>query len=389
MVHIGDLHPFTPASALSPLGPAREVSPPQAGVGGEGDPLLQFKPDPALDLVGGGLVLSQGDDVPREVLQSRADSFQHKVNQPARESVASGKAVSLDAIEHAGKAMETALKAGVDMTRSTFLRKVVGAVASVIALGVMVAATVATAGAAAPALAVACLSTLSYAGDAACAYREWKNAQASAANEKLPYTPLPCGPSAVGNLAFWVVRGQCQDDDAALAIAHKVEVGFALGLMAFSLATCVVPPELQLAEEAVKFASLGLKSLMYAHATLSSAAAREGGDEVERQGHGSPAHALRQAFDTLNQVLGPDDEGRNERLQQFLADHHGNAAVRNLLEHVMDEGQYSPEKTKRLFGSYERAIEGLEPVPVNFLAVTVSVVSLAIVGRAVAAPGSE
>ncbi len=335
------------------------------------------------------LILSDGDAAASDSTVARAASFQDKAGLPPQPHAASHPGDAVQKIKEAGRCLDAALKAGVDMTRSTFLRKAVGAVACVIALAVMAAATVATGGAAAPALAAACLSTLSYAGDAVCAWREWKNAQADAAGESAPYQPLPCGPSAVGNLAYWAASGLGQDHEGALSSAHKVEVAFAVGLLAFSLATCVVPPELKLAEEATKFVSLGLKSLMYAHATLSSAAAQETEGDTAVPEQASPARRREQALHTLNHVLGPDDDSRHERLQQLLVSHPDDPALHGFLGRLMEDGQYSPDKAKRLLEFMEKAVEGLEPTHLNFLALTVNVVSLALVGRELAPAGAE
>lgn len=355
-----------------------------AAAAGSDDEDFSFQPNDA-----DNLVLAQGDAAASDSTIASAASFRDKAGLKAPSHVTSHPGDAVHKIKEAGRCMDAALKAGVDMSRSTFLRKAVGAIASVIALAVMAAATVATGGAAAPALAAACLSTLSYAGDAVCAWREWKNAQADAAGEPPPYKPLPCGPSAVGNLAYWAASGLGQDSEAALSSAHKVEVAFAVGLLAFSLATCVVPPELQLAEEATKFVSLGLKSLMYTHATLSSAASQDNGDVAQAQGHDAPAHRLEQSLHTLNHILGPDKEARNERLQQLLASHPGDAELAGFLGRLMEDGRYSPEKAGRLLASLEKAIEGMEPTPLNFLALTVNVVSLALVGRELGPAGAQ
>lgn len=373
MISAGSLTSSAPLSQLVSSAGA-QGRPAAAGDGADDD--FSFQPCDA-----DNLVLAQDGDIPADTIQSRAASFQDKAAGPPLSQVTSHKAATVDGIRQAGQRMDEALKAGVDMTRSSFLRKAVGAIASVIALGVMIAATVVTAGAAAPALAAACLSTLSYAGDAACAWREWKNAQALDAGEPPPYAALPCGPSAVGNLAYWAATSLGQDPAAALASAHKVEVGFAVGLLAFSLATCVVPPELQLAQEAAKFASLGLKSLMYTHATLSSAAAQETPGDTPAPADAAPARQLEQALHTLDHALGPDDATRDERLQQLLATHADDPALQRLLGRLMEDGRYSPEKARRLLDFMEKAIEGLEPTPLNFLALTVNVVALGLVGR--------
>jgi hypothetical protein len=351
---------------------------------GRGDEDFSFQPHDA-----DNLILSQGDAVDMDNAAASAARFQEKAGLQAPAHVIPHPGDAVQKIKEAGRCMDAALKAGVDMTRSTFLRKAVGAVASVIALAVMAAATVATGGAAAPALAAACLSTLSYAGDAACAWREWRNAQADAAGQPPPYAPLPCGPSAVGNLAYWAASGLGQDHEGALSSAHKVEVAFAVGLLAFSLATCVVPPELKLAEEAAKFASLGLKSLMYTHATLSSAAAQEAEGDTSAPDRAPPARQLEQALHTLDHVLGPDDGTRQERLQHLLASHPDDAQLHGFLGHLMEDGRYSPQKAGRLLAFMEKAVEGMEPTHLNFLALTVNVVSFALVGRELAPPGAE
>lgn len=342
-----------------------------------------FAPDPDVDnfLMQGQYGLPEGAIDPAKVA-----GFQAKAGGEPLAAVEPRDAQAVDGVRKSGQAMQDALKAGVDVARSAFLRKVVGAVASVIALGVMVAATLATGGAAAPALAAACLSTLSYAGDAVCAFREWKNAQAFEAGEKLPYEPLPCGASAVGNLAFAAVRSRCHDDESAKAIAHKVELAFTVGLMAFSLATCMVPPELKLAEESIKLASLGLKSMMYLQATLSSAFSDGATAGSEK------ARGLDEAIERLEEALGADDARRGERLELLLADSATHLETRALIEQVMGADRtYDAARAQALRESLERArAGGSEESPVLLvLATCVNLASLALVERALVAPHHE
>lgn len=366
------------SAALDPGPRTRPLDPDSPGLQDDA-----FEPDPAVDNF-----LMQGEYGPPEsaVDPAKVASFQAKADARPLAAVEPRDAQAVDGVRRSGQAMQDALKAGVDVARSTFLRKVVGAIASVIALGVMVAATVATGGAAAPALAVACLSTLSYAGDAACAFREWKNAQALQAGDKLPYEPLPCGASAVGNLAFAAVRSRCHDDESAKAIAHKVEIAFSVGLLAFSLATCMVPPELKLAEEAVKLASLGLKSMMYMQATLSSAFG-DGAAEGSSQARG-----LDEALERLDQALGSDDAQRGKRLEQMLDDPATDLETRALIEQVMGADRtYDAARAATLRESLERAgAGGSEENPALLvLATCVNLASLALVERAIVAPHHE
>ncbi len=319
-----------------------------------------------------------------ERLGELSDRFLAKAGEAPVSEVASRREEVAKKVLQVGEHMDTAAKAGVDITRSTFLRKVVGAVASLLALGVMVAATVATGGAAAPALAVACLSTLSYAGDAVCAWREWKNAQAQAAGQAPPYAPLPCGPSAVGNLAFWAIRDHCKDDASALSIAHKVELTFSVGLLAFSLATCVVPPELKLAEEAIKFASLGLKSMMYMHGTLASASHPQAGEGT-----------LAEALEALDEALGPDEQARNDMLQDLIDSGEaegGDTRMAEIVKQLLDKetGTFDPHKAAHWINHpLEHARHHRGPAWEQFLAGGVSVASMVLVGQKLPWRGSE
>ena len=118
---------------------------------GDAEELFALPPEDAqasldlLDLLGGAT--PDAGSPPAARLGELSDRFLAKAAQPPVSEVASRRAEVAEKVRQVGERMDTAAKAGVDITRSTFLRKVVGAVASLLALGVMVAATLATGGA--------------------------------------------------------------------------------------------------------------------------------------------------------------------------------------------------------------------------------------------------
>lgn len=168
----------------------------------------------------------------------------------------------LAALQAQGNKLRAAAAAGVDLARKTFMSRLLGASLSAMFLGVAVALTVATGGAAAPVLAIAALRFISVAADAACAYKCWRDACDAQAGRPVS-RPLPMRASAVGNLVYAVAIHRGYTPEEATRWATRGQ-----GLVALSLAVAGavlggIGPAATVAEKACRMAAGALLTVQF------------------------------------------------------------------------------------------------------------------------------
>lgn len=120
--------------------------------------------------------------------------------------------------------------AGVDLRKAVFVSKQVSTVASLLTLGVAVALTVATAGAATPLLIVAATRTAILIGDAWCAREDLRRMQ------ETPPTSLPMGSNFLGNLIYSLVHREGSSPEESQRRAKLGSGLLSVGLVGASLA---------------------------------------------------------------------------------------------------------------------------------------------------------
>lgn len=104
---------------------------------------------------------------------------------------------------------ERALKAGVDLTRATFMSKLVALGSALVSLGIASALAIATGGVATPLLIVATVRATVLVADCACAFVDWKRSQES------PPRSLPLGANSLGNLVYSLAKSCLSEPDEA------------------------------------------------------------------------------------------------------------------------------------------------------------------------------
>ena len=164
---------------------------------------------------------------------------------PSRADVAKGKLVA------AGDKLMEARQAGVDVAKSSFWKKALGTVVSAVAVGVAAGLTAISFGGAAPLLALACVNFAVSGGDAICAYRNMRNAEAVAELRPPPYEKLPMGNSIVANVIHGVLtRCGVSADTAATAStwgSRAVSLGLGVASVAVSAGLSGLPMAYDLA----------------------------------------------------------------------------------------------------------------------------------------------
>lgn len=134
---------------------------------------------------------------------------------------------------------ERALKAGVDLTRATFMSKLVALGSALVCLGIAGALAVATGGAATPLLIIASVRATVLVADCACAYVDWKRSQES------PPRSLPLGANSLGNLVYTLAKSCLSEPDEAVKekkaklLGQGVSAVAVIGLAAAGMAMTV------------------------------------------------------------------------------------------------------------------------------------------------------
>lgn len=211
-------------------------------------------------------------------------------------------ALALEKIQSFSKRLEEADRAGVQLARASFMSKLLGAGICAVAVGVAAALTGVSFGVGAALLAVASVRLAVAVGDAACAYKTYKEAC-----ETPPCKTLPLGANSLGNLLHKTVfRGETDGDQrvrkATLASGALI-VGLAAAGTALSLGAAapdVVGRGLRLGCSALLSVMWGRDSHFADRADTASASMRQ---------------ARREARDAIKTALGAQGTGRsNEQL---------------------------------------------------------------------------
>jgi hypothetical protein len=144
------------------------------------------------------------------------------------------------AIDH----YENAAALGVNVASENWYTKLRGAGVALLSLIAAAALTATTGGAAAPILALASVTLAVAVGDAFCAYRSLKNAQARAEGQTPPYAELPMGDSSAANLAYFLLEKAGVSDPKFYAkhVGRVIKLGLALGGMAASFGLSLAGP---------------------------------------------------------------------------------------------------------------------------------------------------
>ncbi len=135
---------------------------------------------------------------------------------------------------------------GVDLAKSGFMRKLLGAGVAAALTGVAIAVAAASGGAAAPLVAIAGVRLLVAASDAACAWKCWRDAQAAAAGRPVA-APLPMGSNSVGNFFHQIFTACGVSPQKASAYADRASAVACIGLAAAALGVGIAAPAADLA----------------------------------------------------------------------------------------------------------------------------------------------
>lgn len=185
---------------------------------------------------------------PREVLISSAST--KGSSEPNNTCPTRGdKANSL--LKEAQDKVKEARQMGVDVAKTTFWKKMLGVAVSAVAVGVAAGLTALSFGAATPLLGLACASMAVSIGDAACSYGNYKNAQADANQQPLPYPKLRQGGNTLmGNVGYQIASGLGASEEtsktAGKILGATVGLGLAVSTVALSFGLGAIPMALEI-----------------------------------------------------------------------------------------------------------------------------------------------
>jgi hypothetical protein len=198
------------------------------------------------------------------------ESAQQKSTGKAVSTCPSRKEVAEKKLDEAADKCKQAQKVGVDVAKSTFFRKMLSVAFSAVAVGIAAGLTALSFGGAGPVLALACASLVNSIGDATCAYRNVKNAQAVAEGREPPYN-LPGGNSLMGNIGHAIATKLGASPETAAKVGKALGVvvsgGLAITGVVLSLGLAAAPAGLELASQTSK----GLSAVTSLYAGLASA----------------------------------------------------------------------------------------------------------------------
>lgn len=185
---------------------------------------------------------------PREVLIDSASTKGSK--EPNNTCPTRGdKANSL--LKEAQDKVKEARQMGVDVAKTTFWKKMLGVAVSAVAVGVAAGLTALSFGAATPLLGLACASMAVSIGDAACSYGNYKNAQADANQQPLPYPKLRQGGNTLmGNVGYHLASALGGSTEvckgAGAVLGGVVGLGLAASTVALSFGLGAIPMALEI-----------------------------------------------------------------------------------------------------------------------------------------------
>jgi hypothetical protein len=170
-----------------------------------------------------GIGSSEGAATPSSVRESLKKPVTDK-------STPSLQAKQTKVLNQAALSTKMSADAGVSIAKRSFFTKLAGTIVSGVVVGLAAALTAATAGAAAPLLAVACVNFAISAGDAGCAYHNYKTAKDLPGGVNDPnYKPLPMGNSCIDNAIFGTLKAcgvsEKTASTAALWTGRAVTIG--------------------------------------------------------------------------------------------------------------------------------------------------------------------
>ena len=141
---------------------------------------------------------------------------------------------ALDKLNQAAEKLKQADQVGVEVAKASWWKKALGVGIAVAAVVVAATLTAMSFGAAAPVLGIACAQLVVSTGNAVCAYRNYKNAEALASGQPQPYEKLPMGNDFIGNGTHYLLGKLGVEDPGA--IAKGVSVALNLGLAVAGIA---------------------------------------------------------------------------------------------------------------------------------------------------------
>lgn len=171
-------------------------------------------------------------NLPKHVMEANVAKVREVGAREVRERHTPSQAqVARKKLEKAQTKLNEAKQVGVDVAKEKFFRKLFNAGLCAIAVGVTAAATALSLGGAAPLLGLACASFAVSAGDAYCAYRNYKNIEARANNvSPLPYKELPMGNSCIANLTYSIGSKISTNHEKVATVAKCTSAAVGAGL---------------------------------------------------------------------------------------------------------------------------------------------------------------
>ena len=243
---------------------------PQTSIGGTGDQARTEGPTQKGKVANVGITpLPQAATLsgPKGAL---LDSAIEKSGRESNNTCPSRKEVAQRKLDQAAEKVEQAKSVGVDVAKQGFFRKMLGVAFSAVAVGIAAGVTAVTFGGAAPILALACVSMANSIGDATCAYRNVKNAQATAEGRPPPYD-LPGGNSFLANVGHKAATAFGAGPETAAIVGKGLSIvvggGLAIASVALSLGATSAPAGFELASKI----SSGLSGVANAYSGLAGA----------------------------------------------------------------------------------------------------------------------
>jgi hypothetical protein len=182
----------------------------------------------------------------------------------------SRKEVAERLLDKAKDKAKDARQMGVDVAKTTFWKKMITVAASAVAVGVAIGLTAISFGGAAPLLGLACATMAVAIGDAVCTYRNYKNTEAEANHQPLPYAKLPAGNSFLANVGYKAATMLGASESTAQLVGKGLAVvvggGLVISTIALSCGLGTVPLALAIT---AKTAS-GINAAVSGYSALSS-----------------------------------------------------------------------------------------------------------------------
>lgn len=207
----------------------------------------------------------------RDVAAGQADQARSIASEPPRQGVAPSRAeVAKGKLLAAGDKLLEARHAGVDVAKTTFWKKALGVALSAVTVGVAAGLTAISFGGAAPLLALACVNFAVSSGDAVCAYRNLRNAEAVAQMRPPPYDTLPMGNSIVANVMHGVLTRCNVSEGTAATVANVTGKAASLGLAVAAVAVGAGLSGLPMAYDLAGKVTSGVSTAVAVASTLTS-----------------------------------------------------------------------------------------------------------------------